>query len=321
VSDRVRTRAAFPGRGLTLLVGLLLAVVAGALGPGAATAAPPARVVFVQDTLGNDWRAAQVEAVRRRLAPEPGVRFEVRDAQGSTARQILQVENVLAEGVDVLMTSPRHREALAPVLTRAYRSGTPVILLSRDVVGDQYTTFIHPDDRAIARAIGRLVVERLGGEGRVLMLAGLPGTSTAMIRREAFMEVVGEYPAIQVVARPANFLRADAIRVVEDLLGAGQRFDAVYAHSDSMASGARMALERSGIDPRSLYIAGIDYIRESREAIRRGLQAVSFTYPTGGREGAEAALRILRGEPVPREVVLDSVQVDVANVDAVEPIF
>ena len=302
-----------------LAVAWLLLV--GLSAPGGASAGEPAVVAFVQDTLGNDWRAAQVEEVRQRLAAEPGVRFLVRDARGSTARQVLHVENLLAEGIDVLITSPRHREALAPVLARVYRSGVPVILLSRDVVGTQYTTFIHPDNRAIGEAVGRLLVEALDGEGRVLMLEGVPGTSTAILRREAFLEVVAEHPGVRVVARTGNYLRADAIREVEDLLREGERFDAIYAHSDSMATGARMALKRAGIDPGGLYIVGIDYIRESRAAIGAGEQDVSFTYPTGGREGAEAALRILGGEAVPREQVLESVRVDADNVDQVEPIF
>ena len=88
-----------------------------------------------------------------------------------------------------------------------------------------------------------------------------------------------------------------------------------------MATGARMALISQGVDPRTLPIVGIDYIGEAREAIRRGEQSVSFTYPTGGAEGARIALAILRGEEVQKEIVLDSVRVTRENVEMVEPIF
>ncbi|MCU7921734.1 MAG: LacI family transcriptional regulator, partial [Candidatus Thiodiazotropha sp. (ex Dulcina madagascariensis)] len=82
-----------------------------------------------------------------------------------------------------------------------------------------------------------------------------------------------------------------------------------------------MVLSKHGIDPKSIPSVGIDYIRSAREAIRRGEQSASFTYPTGGAEGARMALKILKGEAVPKEIVLESTMVTKDNVDQVEPIF
>ena len=101
----------------------------------------------------------------------------------------------------------------------------------------------------------------------------------------------------------------------------GETFDAVYAQSDSMASGARVALKGAGIDPATIPIVGIDYIAEARDAIRAGTQVASFTYPTCGKEAADYAVRILNGESVQREVEVPSVMVTRDNVDAVETVF
>ncbi len=108
---------------------------------------------------------------------------------------------------------------------------------------------------------------------------------------------------------------------MQDALEKGVRFDAIYAQSDSMASGARLALKQAGINPATVPIIGIDYIPEAREAIRSGEQFASFTYPTCGREGAEAAMRILSGETLPRKIEVDSQMITVENVDQVETIF
>jgi len=305
-------------RGLLALGWLCLVVVspAGAGGPSGV-------VAFAQDDLGNDWRQVQVEEVRAVLAEYPSIDFRVSDARGSLALQVKHIEDWASRGVDVLITSPMDAVAMAPVIRRVYEAGTPVILLSRRVPGEAYTSFVHADNRRIARQAGEAVVEALGGHGRLLMLEGVPGASPTRLRREAFLDVVGGHPGIEVVRRTAHFLRGDAIRAVEGLIEeeGGFAFDAIYAQSDSMAAGARMALARHGVAIEPLFIVGIDYIREARAAIRDGRQDLSFTYPTGGRLGAELAVDLLSGRSIPREVLLESRAVTRENVDQIEPIF
>jgi len=279
-------------------------------------------VGFAQDTLANDWRVAQVEEMAAALAAHPEVEFVYTDAGGETAQQIMDIEDLVARGVDVLVTSPRDAHALAPVVAMARARGIPVVLLTRRISGDTQSLFIGPDDRAIARRAADYLAERLGERGRVLILQGVPTATTAQQRTEGFLQAIAAHPGIQVVAlKTANYLRADAIRAVEETLAEGLEFDAIYAQSDSMASGARLALRRAGIDPANLVIVGIDYITEAREAIRHGEQEASFTYPTCGREGARYVLDLLHGRDVPREVTVESQLVTRTNVERVEPIF
>ncbi len=289
----------------------------------AATAAgkPAYLVGFAQDTLQNDWRLAQVRALERAFAGFPEIRFLYTDAGGLTARQILHVEDLVYRGVDLLMTSPRDALALDPVISQIYKQGVPVVLLTRRIVSDNYTTLVHPDDFQVAQRAAEFLVERLNGRGRVLMLRGVPTTTTALQRGRGFEQVVTAYPEIKVVSRTANYLRHEALRVTAELLEQGERFDALYAQSDSLAGGARIAFRAFGIDPGKLISVGVDYIHEAREAIRRGEQSASLTYPTCGREGAETALKLLRGIPVERDILVQSVMVTPENVEHVEPIF
>ncbi|SFX43884.1 substrate-binding domain-containing protein [Marinospirillum alkaliphilum] len=278
-------------------------------------------VGFAQDTLANDWRKAQVRDVQEALAKHPNIRFVVTDAQGETALQARHIEDLLLQGVDVLITSPRDQVALAPVIRRVHEAGVPVILLSRGIEGDSFTSFVYHDNQALARQAAEYLVEQLQGQGHILMLEGIPGASTTVDRREGFLAVTREHPGIRVTQRTANFLRADAIMAVDQLLLDGQRFDAIYAQSDSMAAGARLALQRHGIDLGSVPLVGIDFIREAQAAIRAGHQSMSFTFPTGGREGAALVLQLLAGEPVPRYVLIPSEAVTINNVELMEPIF
>ena len=69
-------------------------------------------VGFAQDNMSNDWRAAQVNEMRRALAKYPNIRFIYTDAEGSASRQVLDMERLVEQGVDVIVTSPRDVEAM-----------------------------------------------------------------------------------------------------------------------------------------------------------------------------------------------------------------
>lgn len=280
-------------------------------------------VAFAQDTMANDWRAAQVRDLREALAKEPDIEFAFTDAKGDTARQVKDIEDFAARGVDVLITSPRDAELMREPIARVHRKGIPVILLSRRVNGEEFTQFIAADNRAIARQAAQYLAQRLNGRGRILMLQGVPTASSAIERTAGFEEEIRKYPGLHVSAvRPADYLRALAIQRVEAVLAEKISFDAIYAQSDSMALGAILALRKAGRDPKKIPITGIDYIGEAREAIRGGDLDATFTYPTFGREGAAAAIRLLRGsQQQPKEVMVDSVAVTRDNVDKIAPVF
>jgi ribose transport system substrate-binding protein len=279
-------------------------------------------VGFAQDHMANDWRAAQVRDIQRELAKYPFIRFVYTDAGGKTAQQVIDIEDLVAQGVDLLITSPRDAEAMAPVISKVYRSGIPVVLLSRSTVGEDYSVFIRASNRSIARKAADYLGKQLGGKGSILILQHIPTSTPGIHRTEGFKEQIAKYPGIKIAAmKRADSLRHLAIQAVEEAVTEGIKFDAIYAQSDSMASGARLALKQLGVNPATIPITGIDYISEARDAIMSGEQAASFTYPTFGKEGAEYALRLLRGESVPKEVIVDSVMVTKENAGSVEPIF
>lgn len=307
----------FPARLLGLMIMLLVLQ-----GAEAADASGRFMVGFAQDDLANDWRLAQVRDLEKEFARYPEIDFIHTDARGSTAKQIRDIEDLARRGVDVLLASPRDARAMTPAIASVYRRGIPVVLLTRAIATDDFTTLIAPDDETIGRKAAEFIAAALHGSGRVLVLQGLASTSTAAGRTRGFEQGLARFPGVSVVAvRQGNYLRSDAIRAMEEVLREGLKFDAIFAQSDSMASGARIALRRAGIDPRDLIIVGVDYIGEARRAIRTGEQRASFTYPTCAKEAVRAVRRILAGQTVPTRIQVKSGQVTADNVDEVEPIF
>ncbi|WP_412480679.1 substrate-binding domain-containing protein [Azonexus sp. IMCC34839] len=279
-------------------------------------------VGFAQDTLSNDFRAAQVRQLAERFSRIPSVNFVFSDADGQTAKQIADIEEFVARKVDLLIVAPRDAKAMTPVITDAHRRGIPVVLLTRRIEGEGYTCLVGPDDEHIGELAAEFMAKRLRGKGAVMMLEGVPTASTAIARGEGFRRGLRKHPGIRLVAtKVGNYLRGDAIRAMEEMLSSGLHFDGLFAQSDSMASGARLALIKAGIPPASKTIIGIDYIAEARKAILEGEQTASFVYPLCAEEAVEVSLAILRGNKVPRRRVVASRLVTQGEARSLLPIF
>ncbi|OUD15552.1 substrate-binding domain-containing protein [Thioflexithrix psekupsensis] len=282
----------------------------------------PFLIGFAQDDLSNDWRAAQVRDLQKALEPyKEYITLHVTNARGQTAQQIKDIEDLAQKNIDLLITSPRDAAAMTPVISQIYQAGVPVILLSRRTLNDDYTLFIGASNRDI----GRRAADFFGQQEKplnLLILQHIPSSTPGIQRTEGFLEMLPRYPHLNIVGiKRADSLRALAIQAVEQAIAEGLSFNAIYAQSDSMASGARLALQHADIDPATIMIVGIDYINEARAAIRAGTQTASFTYPTFGQAGAEYALKILQQQPIPKEIMLESVLVTKDNVEHIDPIF
>lgn len=279
-------------------------------------------IAFAQDTMANDWRVAQVKQMQDALSGIAGVKFIYKDANGDTALQISHIEEFIAQKVDVIITSPRDSKLSVFVAKKVKDAGIPLVLISRGIESDDYTTFIRPQNYDIGVSAAEFIAKSLKGKGKVFVLQHIPTTTPAIGRTNGFFDTLKQYPDIKVVdMKVADSLRQKAILVTEDAIKSGLKFDAIYAQSDSMAIGAIMALELNKIDPKDIVITGIDYISDARKLIQDGKMRATYIYPTGGKEGAQIALDILAGKKVPKDIILKSEEITKENVDKVEPIF
>ena len=279
-------------------------------------------VGFAQDTMANDWRASQVHAIAEAFKQYPNVKFIYTDGKGRSAKQIGDLEDLALQGVDLIMTSPRDAQAMTPVISKIYKSGIPVVLVTRKINNNDFTAYVSPNDYTIAQRAAKFMAKRLNNKGSVLILKGLPTATTAIARTDGFIEEIKKYPNIKIAGiKNGNYLRSDAIRATEEAINSGLKFDAIYAQSDSMASGARLALLKADIAPSKLVIVGIDYIQEAQEAIKNGLQTASFMYPTCAEESVYVAMKILNKKKIPRHTTVKSKIITKNNVNEINPIF
>jgi ribose transport system substrate-binding protein len=273
----------------------------------AGTAADPWVIGMSQCNLGEPWRVQMDADVRAAADRHTNLRMIFKDAQNSSLTQRAQVEELVEQGVDVIIISPKEAAPLTRPVAEAYRLGIPVIVLDRQVQGDQYTTFIGADNVRIGRAAGRWIRETLGGEGRIVELKGLMTSTPGQDRNRGFLEglEIDRDPSLEIVfSGEMQWLEPNARREMESALATNSEIDAVYAHNDPGAHGAWLAARAAGREEEMLFV-GIDALpHEGQQYVQQGILDATFLYPTGGEEAIATALAILRGEEVPKEIVL-----------------
>ncbi|MBN2476222.1 MAG: substrate-binding domain-containing protein [Pirellulales bacterium] len=240
----------------------------------------------------------------------------IKDAQDDAIRQRAHVEQFVDAGVDLIIISPTEIQPLTEPVAKAYQAGIPVIVLDRAVIGNQYTCFIGADNKRIGKAAGLWLAKKLGGKGGVVELKGLMTSTPAQDRHSGFREGLKEYPDIDVLSAPdMQWLEDNARKQMESALARFHNIDAVFAHSDPAAHGAYQAARAAGREKEILFVGIGGLPQEGVAYVAEGILDASFEYPTGGREAIDAALRVLRGEEVPRTIVLPSKYFTKENVD------
>jgi ribose transport system substrate-binding protein len=293
---------------------LALAALVALVGLRAAGAEAKWIVGVSQCNLGEPWRVQMDADLRRAAASHPELELVFKDAQNDTLRQRAQIEEFVAAKVDLLIVSPKEAAPLTPPVVAAFRKGIPVIVLDRKVLGEDFTEFIGGDNRRIGRAAGEWAVRRLaelprvraGGRARIVELTGLITSTPAQDRLAGFHAALKGQPADIVFTADTQWLEPQARSEMESALATNPEIDLVYAHNDPAAHGAYLAARAAGREKDIIFV-GIDGLpQEGQVYVRQGLLDATFQYPTGGSEAIESALKILRGEAVPKQVTLNS---------------
>jgi ribose transport system substrate-binding protein len=229
-----------------------------------------------------------------------------KDAQNDTLKQRAHVEEFVSSRINLLMISPKEAVPLTAPVAEAFRRGIPIIVLDRRVLGDGYTTFIGADNKKIGSAAGRWAAGKLAGKGRIVELKGLMTSTPGQDRHSGFLEGIKGTGLEVVFEADMKWLEPNARKEMESALAVHKQIGLVYAHNDPGAHGAYLAARAVGREKEMVFV-GIDGLpQEGQMYVRQGILAASFEYPTGGKEAIETALRILKGERVPKEFTLRS---------------
>jgi ribose transport system substrate-binding protein len=316
---------------------LLVASAAGAaaalMARNAFAAAPPLekkdtyKVGFAQTESNNPWRLAQTASMQTE-AQKRGWQLVYTDAAGSAAKQVSDVNSMIAQGVDLIFLAPREEIPLVPAIMAAKNAGIPVILLDRNVdqslakPGEDYVTFIGSDFIEEGRRIGEWLVANANGKTNIIQLEGTTGSSPANDRKKGFEDVIAQHPEFKILAsQTGDFARDLGRQVAETLLQAHPEANVIYAHNDEMAIGAISAVEAAGKEPGTdVMILSIDGGKEAVQAIIDGkIAAVVECNPRFGPKAFDTAVAYANGESIPAKIINPDQFYDPSNAEELLP--
>ncbi len=302
----------------SLLKGLALGAALLACGGCRKRSAGPV-VGFSQMDSGGCWRIAETNSMAA-AAADHGYELVVTDAQDQTAKQVADVEDLVARRVRALFIAPREYEGLEPVFEAARHARIPVFLIDREAEGTpgvDYVAFLGSNFVEQGRRAAGWLVRHTGGRAGVVELTGTPGSSVAADRARGFRLGIADHPGIRIVAaQTAMFSRSAGQVVMTNVIQAhGDRVSAVYAHNDEMALGAIRALREAGRRPgEDVTVVSIDGERAALEAIIRGeLGANVESNPRFGPLAFATLERYRAGRPVPARILLHDRLFDATN--------
>jgi len=268
-----------------------------------------------QCNLGEPWRVQMNADVKINADKYNFLKVIYKDAQNDTLKQRAHIEEFISQGVDLIIVSPKEAAPLTPPISRAYKSGIPVIVLDRRVVGEDYTCFIGADNKKIGEAAGKWIAKKLNGKGNVVELKGLMTSTPGQDRNSGFRKGIEGTDIKVVFEADMKWLEPNARKEMESALARFDKIDLVYGHNDPAAHGAYLAAKAADREKDIIFV-GIDGLPQEGQAyVKQGILQACFEYPNGGKEAIETAIKILNGEKVPKEITLESRVFTPENID------
>ena len=314
-----------------LLVGSLCAICAVPAAAESIAEMPVANgdynIGYTCPTLNNPFFVGMMEGAQK-AADERGVNLTMLGGDNDVTKQVEQVEDFISQEMNAIIVQAVDTTGIVTAIEECNEAGIPVLTTAETPAGGEILSTIAFDSYESGYNGGLYIAETLGGKGTVIELQGVMSQETSREKSRGFQEAIAEYPDIEILAsQTANYDRAEAMSVMENMLQSFDSIDAVYAANDEMALGAAQAIEASG-DTSDIFVMGNDGTDEALEAVAEGTLGATNGTPgyIQGYIAVDMAVRALNGEQIPslineRNTVIDKTNLDDADLilKAVDP--
>ena len=249
----------------------------------------------------------------------PNVEIISTDADGDAAKFTADIEDLIARGVDGVIISGAWLEQAPAALDSLKSAGIPAVLVDRQWSGE-YTSYVGPENFTIGEQDGEYIVDRLGGEGTLVVIKGGPAdNSIGLNRTNGMLSVVEQSPGIEVITAPdfGGWSEDGGLTQMENLLAANPNIDAVFCENDSMCLGAQRAIADAG-RTEEMFLVGVDGQKEALLQILHGTNYAATGLNNSdqiGRAGFNRLMSILAGAAAEHDTYLPSPLITEDNVE------
>lgn len=259
--------------------------------------------IFVKDNTNPFWRYVVKGAMQ--AGKDLGVEvIEYTPQEASNVeQQVSLVQDAIQAKLDGIAIVAVDSNALLDSCKQAQDAGIVVVPFNSRMDDLGAPTFVGIDNYTGMKTLMEALVKKLGGKGNVVILEGVLAGYANQERMRAVNEVLAQYPDIKVVAQQAaDAQREKAITVMENILQANDKIDAVIGHNDNTALGAYQAILDAGRQD-EMIITGFDAQEELLRYLAGGDERVAMSVDQSpymqGYSSVEAVVKILKGETVP----------------------
>jgi D-xylose transport system substrate-binding protein len=267
-------------------------------------------------------------------ATELGAEVLVQAANNDETLQNSQAENLLTEGVDVLVVVPHNGKTAATIVDAAHKAGVPVIAYDRLINDSDLDLYISFDNVKVGEMQADYLVKHQP-KGNYVLIGGAPTDHNAVMFRQGQMNVLKplvDKGDIKIVADQwANdWLPVEALKITENALTKNNnQIDAVVVSNDGMAGGVVQALNEQNLAGKVL-VSGQDADLAACQRIVAGTQSMTVYKPIKklAEKAVELAIALAQKQPVTDKttmvnngkkdvssVLLEPIEVDKDNLD------
>ncbi|MDQ3710644.1 MAG: substrate-binding domain-containing protein [Acidobacteriota bacterium] len=272
---------------------------------GASTTTPNGkiRIGFAMDTLKEERWQRDRDAFEAHCK-QMNVECVITVADNKADKQANDVDNLLTQGVNVLVIAPHDATQAASMVEKAKAQNVPVISYDRLINSDKIDLYVSHQVPVIGRKIAEYALQKVP-KGNYIMVYGASTDNNAVIMQKEQLAVLKTATDSQDIKIVANQFITDwkpelALNFVENALTQyGDKIDAIVVSNDGMASGAISALEKRGLAGKIL-VTGQDAQKDALQRIAEGKQTMTIYKPIIPLANAavEAAMKLAKKEPL-----------------------
>lgn len=249
------------------------------------------------------WQNMRIGAIAE--GKKLGAEVIIMNAEEDATKQIQQIKELIARGVDALCVVPMKQDALVPGIREANRKKIPVIIVNREIAeGCDYVCYTGTSTYGGAVTSAKILMDAIGGEGGIVEFHQHLGSGPEIARSKALRDVLKDYPKVKIVARVFHKGdRGETTRQMQTLLSdpdKAKQIQGVFAQGDNFAIAAAKACHQA--TRKDIAVVGVGGSQEAIDAIKGGLLAgTSFQRPEEeGRSAVRLAVEYLQGKTLPK---------------------
>jgi inositol transport system substrate-binding protein len=295
----------------------------------ALTAGAAAETIGVSMALFDDNFLTVLRNGIQKYADENGHTVQIEDAQNDVSKQLNQINNFIASGVDAIIVNPVDTSATQAMTDAAATGGVPLVYVNRQPINLDTL----PDNQAFVasnevdsgtletKEVCKLFKDAGKSEASVYVIMGELSNQAAVQRTQDIHDVIDGPDCgvkINIIDKQtSNWRRDEAQNLMTNWLSTGAAFDGVIANNDESAIGAIQAMKAAGIDMKSVVVGGVDATQDALAAMQAGeLDVTVFQNAAAQGSGSvDAAVKLAKGEPVEQKVWVPFELVTPANIN------